>query len=53
MISIYLEILQGSYWEHFKKSKDLSLYLPLDDIRRKELEEEIKIILEKIKSLKE
>ncbi|MEO6305162.1 MAG: hypothetical protein ABIP51_18530 [Bacteroidia bacterium] len=53
MSSIDLEILQGSYWEHFKKAKDLMLYLPVEDPRRKELETEIQIILEKINLIKD
>lgn len=52
MTDIELEILQASYWEHFKKAKDLSLYLPVEDIRRKELEQELQSMLVKINSNK-
>jgi hypothetical protein len=50
---IRLEILEASYWEHFKFAKDLSLYLPLDHPKRKVLESEINKLLHEINSIKE
>lgn len=32
------EILQGSYWEHFKKAKELALVYPPDHEKRREVE---------------
>ena len=51
-MTIQLELLEASYWEHFKKAKDLSLYLPLKDKRRVELENEMNKILKQIHVLK-
>ena len=38
MNAIKREIELGSYWEHFKFSKDLALILPVDDPKRKHIE---------------
>jgi hypothetical protein len=38
---IVLNILQASYWEHFKFAKELALYLPVSDKKRVELEIEM------------
>ena len=43
------EILQGSYWEHFKKAKDLALIYPPEHKKRKELELALNEISAKIK----
>jgi len=45
------EILQGSYWEHFKKAKDLALILPPEHPKRIALEKELNDILDKINKL--
>jgi hypothetical protein len=42
------EILEASYWEHFKVAKDLSLYLPLNHPKRVRIENEINKIQETI-----
>lgn len=47
-----LEILEGSYWEHFKVAKDLALYLPLKHPKRVKLEEELNNLLKRIHELK-
>jgi len=50
--SIELEILQASYWEHFKQAKDLARYLNINDIKRIKIDNECNIILNKITKLK-
>lgn len=44
------EILQASYWEYFKKAKDLALIYPQEHEKRKELEFAMNEILAKQKS---
>ena len=51
MDEIALEILQYSYWEHYKMSQDLSLYLNLKHPKRVSLEAELNIIREKMKNI--
>lgn len=41
MEDVQREILQYSYWEHFKAAKDLALILPLEHPRRKTIETEL------------
>lgn len=53
MSQIKLEILEASYWEHFKSAKDLASYLPLVHPKRKKLETELNRINEEIHKLKE
>ena len=36
-----LEILEASYWEHYKFAKDLSTFLPLKHPKRQLLEDEL------------
>ena len=48
-MSIELEILQYSYWEHFKAAKDLALILPIDHPKRIELQNAIDSLSIKIK----
>jgi hypothetical protein len=52
MDDIKLELLQYSYWEHFKQAKDLALVLPLNHPKRKEIEKELSEMLKKIQKLK-
>jgi hypothetical protein len=47
-MSIELEILEYSYWEHFKYAKDLHLILPIGHKKRVALDNEMNIILERI-----
>lgn len=49
---IKIELLEYSYWEHFKFAKDLSLILPLEHPKRKLLDEEITKILKELNQLK-
>ena len=49
MDSIFKEILQQSYWEHFKAAKDLALYLEPTHQKRVKIEKVINEILIKIK----
>jgi len=51
MKEIELEILKYNYWEHFKLAKDLSLILPLDNTKRKELNSELEKQIDKINKL--
>lgn len=46
--NISKEILQASYWEHFKVAKDLALYLEPNHPKRLALEKEINALLVKI-----
>ena len=38
MSNIKVEILEYSYWEHFKALKDIALILPIEHPKRKKLE---------------
>jgi hypothetical protein len=51
--NLELEILEYSYWEHFKHAKDLALILPLEHPKRKEVEKELNQIQKQIKELKD
>ena len=51
MNNIELEILNYSYWEHFKLAKDLYLILPITHPKRIELQYAIDKILVKISKL--
>jgi hypothetical protein len=42
------EILLLSYWEHFKAAKDLALIYPLEHPKRVAIENELKILTQKI-----
>ena len=53
MKSVEIEILNFSYWEHFKHAKDLSLVLPLNHPKRIRVENELNNMLDKMNSLKE
>jgi hypothetical protein len=48
MLDLELEILQLSYWEHFKKAKDIALIYPPEHPLRQELDIVLKDLLEKI-----
>ncbi len=50
---VELEILEYSYWEHFKAAKDIALILPIDHPRRKEIEKSLNELQEQIKAIKE
>lgn len=52
MKEIELEILESSYWEHFKVAKDAALYLPLKHPKRAKLEKELNKMLQRIHKLK-
>ncbi len=52
MNKIQIEILEYSYWEHFKQAKDLAMVLSLDHPRRLALESEINKIRTQINKLK-
>lgn len=47
-----LEILEASYWEHYKFAKELSLFLPLNHPKRLKVENEMNRLLEKINEKK-
>lgn len=49
---IELEILEYSYWEHFKKAKDLRLILPLDHPTMLDLESTCNDLIERINLIK-
>jgi len=50
-LSLELEILKASYWEHYKYEKDLSYILPLNDPKRIKILEEVNNISEQIREL--
>lgn len=52
MDEIKLEILEYSYWEHFKYLKDISLILPINHPKRKNIEIEVNKIQKEIHRLK-
>lgn len=52
MNNISIEILEYSYWEHFKALKDISLTLSIDHPKRKNLEKSTSEILKKLNELK-
>jgi hypothetical protein len=45
------EILLASYWEHHKAAKELALIYPIDNPKRKRIEDEMNVILNKIKQI--
>lgn len=47
-----LEILEYSYWEHFKYAKDLHLILPLGHPKRVMLDKEMGKMLKRIHEIK-
>jgi len=49
---IKLELLQYSYWEHFKMAKDMALVLPLRHSKREKIEKACSDILAEIQRLK-
>lgn len=49
---IKLELLQLSYWEHFKHAKDLALSLPIDHPKRKQIEAEVNKLSTEIQKIK-
>lgn len=51
--NIELEILNYNYWEHFKVAKELALTLPLNHQKRISIENEIRILQQKINQLKQ
>jgi hypothetical protein len=52
MNNIGIEILEYSYWEHFKALKDISLILPLNHPKRKKFEKTTNEILKELQDLK-
>lgn len=52
MNSINIEILEYSYWEHFKALKDVSLILPIEHPKRKQLEKATNEILNQLQTIK-
>jgi len=51
MVDIKLEILQYSYWEHFKAYKELALILLVGHPKRVALQTEIDKLLIEIKNI--
>lgn len=48
---VNLEILNSSYWEHFKFAQELAGYLDLHHPKRVRVEKELNIMLDKIRML--
>lgn len=51
--NLTLEILNASYWEHYKVAKDMALYLPITHPKRIKIENEINELVKKIHALKQ
>lgn len=51
-MELELEILEYSYWEHFKFAKDLSLILPLKHNKRIALDKEMGKMLKRIHEIR-
>ena len=51
-MDIKIEILEYSYWEHFKAMKDISLILPLTHPKRVKIGNALEDILCQLKKLK-
>lgn len=43
-----MEILEASYWEHFKAAKDLALYLPITHPKRVKVEQALNELQDKL-----
>jgi hypothetical protein len=52
-MSVKLEILEYSYWEHYKSAKDLARILPYDHPRLVKLTKEINAMSKEMHALKE
>lgn len=52
MNEISLEILEYSYWEHFKFAKDLALVLPLKHPKRVAMENKVNELAKELHELK-
>jgi hypothetical protein len=52
MNQIKLEILEYSYWEHFKYAKDISMVLPVNNPKRLRVEEELNKMIKLIHEIK-
>ncbi|KKN59952.1 hypothetical protein LCGC14_0537020 [marine sediment metagenome] len=48
-MTIEAEILKYSYWEHFKRAKELSLVLPLNHPERVAIEKEMNVMTKALK----
>lgn len=48
-----IQILEYSYWEHFKFAKDIALILPLEHPRRKKVEDELNKLQKRLQELKD
>lgn len=51
-MNLALQILEASYWEHFKSAKDISRFLPIDNPKRVEIENELNKIAKEIQAVK-
>lgn len=51
-MSIKLELLKASYWEHYKAAKDLAMILPVEHPKRKKMEKTVNDLSEEIQNLK-
>lgn len=50
---IELQILEFSYWEHFRFAKDIALILPIEHPKRKKVEEELNNLQKRLQELKD
>ena len=48
-----IEILEYSYWEHFRFAKDIALILPIEHPKRKKVEDELNRLQKRLQELKD
>jgi hypothetical protein len=48
-----IEILEYSYWEHFRYAKDIALILPIEHPKRKKVEDELNKLQKRLQELKD
>ena len=48
-----IEILEYSYWEHFRFAKDIALILPIEHPKRKKVEDELNKLQKRLQELKD
>lgn len=50
--NIKLEILEASYYEHFKYTKDIAMYLPVGHSKRVVIDEELQRMITEINNIR-
>jgi hypothetical protein len=50
--NIKLEILEASYYEHFKYAKDIAMFLPVGHYKRVVIDKELQIMITEINNIR-